>query len=1509
MDVSRFVSPAALQLPDSALAPDPCVTHVPFAGWLIDSLRPGLVVELGQEPSGLFLAGCQAANRLGLSSRFMAVDLREEAPDRSANRGAQAHEHQRGHLCSLVQMSASEAAEQLPPGSVDLLHVAGSPACRALRRELPGWLEKMSGRGIILLFDIHHQMSDHEMREMIHGLRAGRRSIEFLHGGGLGVVGVGTDPPPSIAALFDAADEPDALAELRLWYHRLGQGVKDHLERRELDHAHQTMKAAFEGLSRGMAGHDLVREQNATLLEESRHAEERLAAFVQEAESLLNENRTLKQDLDRVEHARRVLLEEANRYQRSLTWALAQKARKFRSRLFRDHGRPGRLLSALDRFLTTSVRSGARVALRKTTLKVGRKLGVVRPKAGTAAERAVPRLSSGKVWNGSFEELNWTYTGRRPRPARGQAQRYPVLLISHSACKTGAPLCLLRLAKELTAFPELECWIILKRGGDLRPEFERVAPTLEAGQLLEEGLSELDVPELVAALFRDYASRGIAICNTMAVSEFHEALGEWDIPVLSWIHELPTMVELFGGMDAVSRIKAASRRIIVPADAVRTAWIDRLGVEPGRISRVHYGLDARTAGMDRASARARVRSELGIPDDAWIVLGCGTVDLRKGADLFAQVARKVLTDRSANDLAARTWFVWVGECPYFAFQDWLVHDAAVDGREPRLILTGQRLDTAPYFLAADVFALTSREDPCPFANLEAMESGLPVVAFRDAGGAPEVLGDAGTTVPYLDVDAMAAEVVKLLSDPGRRERLGRAAREIIREDFTWPKFMESFTELLRQSYGIFPPRELKVSVVVPNYRHAPYLEERLNSIYRQTRKPDEIIVLDDASPDDSVRVIERLAKQAPVPLRIAVNETNSGCPFRQWVKGIEMAAGDLIWIAESDDSCHAEFLERLLPEFHDPDVALAYCQSELIGPDGRQLEPHFLPHTDDLSKSRWRARYRASALVEAEQALSQKNTIPNASAMVFRKPRRLDFLDDLFRLRFAGDWLFHAMLAREGKVAYIPDVLNKYRRHERTVTHQATREDTHLTETLWVKTRICELFPVSPAAMARSLAQTAYEFKRLSHGHGNGHGHGSDASLREALRNPEVEAVLGRFRNILRERSEAESPVSVLLVFQDLEPRVETLAAVDLANALASRHVVFVWVARPHRSDPSVTSLLDDRVLFLEGSPGVPPWPLPEPRATRRAAARFREEVLGDLIALHAIDVIDSRSESTDQLARRLHESLGIPCFHSAGAARGEALHRDGRQASSETPKGRQGICGFHTETMRRYLNQESLKSGGFRVFVATTTAEGSSKTAIRDARMVSRVLHRLPESARRGARVEFVTRERPLRDWQDRWGLDLSLPQTKRRGGNPLEVLAGCDVLLAIEPFSSALRAAIIAALALRIPVISADDPDARSLLVDGRTEAGVLIARNARGGLDLDRVAAAVLRYINEPDALSLHKSAADEIFRTRFEIKQVARRASAAYTEAHGPHARWRMHAGSKPADRPGSSLRPA
>jgi glycosyltransferase involved in cell wall biosynthesis len=105
----------------------------------------------------------------------------------------------------------------------------------------------------------------------------------------------------------------------------------------------------------------------------------------------------------------------------------------------------------------------------------------------------------------------------------------------------------------------------------------------------------------------------------------------------------------------------------------------------------------------------------------------------------------------------------------------------------------------------------------------------------------------------------------------------------------------------------------RVSVAVPNYNHARFLRQRLDTILAQTYQDFELILLDDCSTDESRTILEQYAGDPRA--RLEFNEVNSGSTFKQWNKGVRLAQGKYVWIAESDDYSDARFLERLVSLF------------------------------------------------------------------------------------------------------------------------------------------------------------------------------------------------------------------------------------------------------------------------------------------------------------------------------------------------------------------------------------------------------------------------------------------------------------------------------------------------------------------------------------------------------------------------------------------------------------------
>ena len=131
-----------------------------------------------------------------------------------------------------------------------------------------------------------------------------------------------------------------------------------------------------------------------------------------------------------------------------------------------------------------------------------------------------------------------------------------------------------------------------------------------------------------------------------------------------------------------------------------------------------------------------------------------------------------------------------------------------------------------------------------------------------------------------------------------------------------------------------PVPEDLVTIIVPNYNHQAYLTLRLESIFSQTYSNFEVILLDDASTDDSASVLREFHQRYPQKSTLDINEENSGGVFHQWEKGLNLARGDIVWIAESDDWCTENFLETLVPYFENEAIMLAYSRTVFMDGNG-----------------------------------------------------------------------------------------------------------------------------------------------------------------------------------------------------------------------------------------------------------------------------------------------------------------------------------------------------------------------------------------------------------------------------------------------------------------------------------------------------------------------------------------------------------------------------------------------
>ena len=407
------------------------------------------------------------------------------------------------------------------------------------------------------------------------------------------------------------------------------------------------------------------------------------------------------------------------------------------------------------------------------------------------------------------------------------------------------------------------------------------------------------------------------------------------------------------------------------------------------------------------------------------MLGVGYIDHRKGVDLFVQA----MAQMRAAGIAAEA--IWIGHADpdELAKAQSLAESLGIAGH---IRFPGRRADPARFYAAADLFLLTSREDPYPSVVLEAMAAELPVVMFAGVTGAQD-LAERGlaVAVPSHDPTAMAEAAARILGDDAARgAMLGAALRHIAEET----GFTEYAFDLLALASRPVP----RISVIVPSYNYQDYIRTRLESIAAQDMPVLEIIVLDDASTDRSPELIAEFAATSPAPVRFVPGDENSGNVFRQWQKGLALARGDYIWIAEADDLAAGDFLSTVMRGFETPGVVLSYCESAQIDGAGNPLAADYRYYTDEVAPGKWQQSYVGSGLAEIEQALFLKNTILNVSAVVMRADALREVFsshrDEIEGLRFAGDWAVYLNLLSKGDIAYSALSRNFHRRHQSSVT-------------------------------------------------------------------------------------------------------------------------------------------------------------------------------------------------------------------------------------------------------------------------------------------------------------------------------------------------------------------------------------------------------------------------------------------------------------------------------------------
>jgi O-antigen biosynthesis protein len=370
-----------------------------------------------------------------------------------------------------------------------------------------------------------------------------------------------------------------------------------------------------------------------------------------------------------------------------------------------------------------------------------------------------------------------------------------VCVLTHDLHPYGAQRVALSLVRSLIETHKLHVEVVTVGGGDLSIPVRRLAPIHALGALWKEQARSLKnvLPVLRRAKIRK------AITNTVIVGHMAETLREDGIEVVSLVHEMPKLVKEEGLIDRLKGLHEHAKHVVYPHERVALAVKQAFPDLPNwdRVRSFAQGVETTNPyRANKQAARSKVRASFGTDVLGPLAVAIGIADHRKGFDLFLDAARTSAARASATPIH----YLWIGPKDQSAVSMWRQRNG---GMQPESIPNFHWLDyqseITHFYAAADVFVLSSREDPMPFVALEAMNAATPLVAFRGTGGGAALAERGfGVVVDELSGAALAAAIEDALADVDRLRKSGLAGAATIDTEFSFERYVESILTLFER---------------------------------------------------------------------------------------------------------------------------------------------------------------------------------------------------------------------------------------------------------------------------------------------------------------------------------------------------------------------------------------------------------------------------------------------------------------------------------------------------------------------------------------------------------------------------------------------------------------------------------------------------------------------------------------------------------------------------------------
>ena len=395
--------------------------------------------------------------------------------------------------------------------------------------------------------------------------------------------------------------------------------------------------------------------------------------------------------------------------------------------------------------------------------------------------------------------------------SRLDPSRKTILLVTHQASRTGAPILAYNIAKRLCQ--RFNIVTVVLQPGELMSDYQAYSSAV-IGPMMERGdIHPVEADYLVKRILANYPI-SYALVNSIESRAMLQPLTLALVPVVALVHEFSSHLDFIKRGEMGRVLDWATRIVFSSRATAESARVDYPHLEKRPVHILAQGeceLPPRhdaAAQQGRADLSRAVRPSSG--ERQTIVLGCGTIAPRKGVDLFFESAARVAQMKTEQPVR----FVWIGarhesvdERYYARLQDMLRRSGLAD----RAVILDEVADLDPAYAAADILFVSARLDPLPNTAIDAALRGLPIVCFQGTGGVPEFLAEdviaATGVVANLDVAAAAAAIARLAGDADLRRRVGVATQQIGRRIFDMKRYTEQIDAVGGAAVAIMRQRE------------------------------------------------------------------------------------------------------------------------------------------------------------------------------------------------------------------------------------------------------------------------------------------------------------------------------------------------------------------------------------------------------------------------------------------------------------------------------------------------------------------------------------------------------------------------------------------------------------------------------------------------------------------------------------------------------------------------------